>query len=56
MSDTRWHEIENDIQVASKHFGRAVEAFGTRDFDEFELDGYLARMGFMHAMQAGHFA
>ncbi len=54
MSDARWFEIEQDVRAAVNHFGRATELFRKGGFDQENLDGYTARMAFMHAMQSGH--
>jgi hypothetical protein len=54
VSDTRWFEIEADIAASVGHFSRAVMIFGTRSASEADLDGYMKRMAFMHAMQSGH--
>lgn len=54
MSDARWTEIDDDVAAAAEHFGRAVELFAVGGFKRDGLDGYTARMAFMHAMQSGH--
>ena len=54
MSDARWIEIEADARVAAEHFGAAAVLFDLGGFDAGGLDGYRARMAFLHAMQSGH--
>ena len=54
MSDTRWFDIDADIDLAVTHLTRAGELFRTRDMNGDELDAYMARMAFMHAVMAGH--
>ncbi|HEY6430458.1 MAG TPA: hypothetical protein VIZ17_00620 [Acetobacteraceae bacterium] len=54
MSDARWFDIDADIDSAVTHLTRAAELFRTRDMNGDELDAYMARMAFMHAVMAGH--
>ncbi len=54
MSDARWFEVEADAADAAAHFAMAKELFDLGGFDRPGRDGYVARMAFMHAMQAGH--
>lgn len=54
MSDARWFEIDEDVRAAVTHFRGAVELFRKGGFERQDLDGYAARMAFLHAMQSGH--
>ncbi len=54
MSDARWLDIEAAVASSIEHFSRAVEIFGRGNMQGMDTDAYLARMGFMHAMQAAH--
>jgi len=54
MSDARWLDVEADIAAAAGHFRNAAALHGMGGFDAAGLNGYRARMAFMHAMQAGH--
>jgi hypothetical protein len=54
MSDARWIEVESDFARAVEHFGHFVALYAAGGFDSPGLDGYRARMAFMHAMMAAH--
>jgi hypothetical protein len=54
MSDARWLEIARDAAAAAEHFGRAAALNDLGGFDAAGLEGYRARMAFLHAMQSGH--
>lgn len=54
MSDARWSEIDADVAAAVSHFAHAVRIYRQAGLHEDTDDGYLRRMGFMHAMLAGH--
>ena len=54
MSDTDWIEIDRAIASAAANFRRGVEFAGHAGFRADDLIGSALRMGFMHAVQAGH--
>ncbi len=54
MTDARWLDVEDDLGAAIRHFRNAARLYDAGGFDEPDLDGYRARMGLQHAMQAGH--
>ncbi|MBV9248596.1 MAG: hypothetical protein JO227_05040, partial [Acetobacteraceae bacterium] len=54
MSDARWAEIEADATAAADHFFRAAQIYREPGLHAQNLDGYMRRMAFMHAIQAGH--
>src|SRR5712692_4731522 len=54
MSDARLIDIETDFAAASEHFAAAVALYELGGFAEPGLDGYRARIAFMHAMLAAH--
>lgn len=56
MNDARWSEVAADFAAAAEHFRSAVALYELGGFDAPGLDGYRARMAFMHAMQAAHTA
>lgn len=54
MSDSRWTDVDRDIDLALKHFGMADRIFQADGFDAPDLDGYKSSTSFMHAMGAGY--
>jgi hypothetical protein len=40
MSDSRWADVDRDIDLALKHFGMADRIFQADGFDAPDLDGY----------------
>ena len=54
MSDGRWSDIDADIGAAVGHFSRAIQIYRASGLHDDDLDGYMRRMAFMHAMLAGH--
>ena len=54
MSDGRWSDIEADVAAAVDHFSRAVQIYRAPGLHDDNMDGYVQRMAFMHAMLAGH--
>lgn len=54
MSDARWIETDDDFVNAVDHFSKATELFARGGFDAPGLDGYAARMAFLHSMQSAH--
>jgi hypothetical protein len=54
MSDGRWSEIEADTTAAVDHFSRAIQIYRQSGLHDGNMDGYIRRMAFMHAMLAGH--
>jgi hypothetical protein len=53
-SDERWSDIEADTAAAVDHFSRAIQIYQGPGLHDDSMDGYTRRMGFMHAMLAGH--
>lgn len=54
MSDDRWIDIAADTAAAVDHFSRAIQIDRQSDLQADNMDGYVRRMVFMHAMLAGH--
>jgi len=54
MVDARWTDVEAELQGSIEHFRKAIQLFDQNQFDEPDLEGYKARMAFMHAMQSGY--
>jgi hypothetical protein len=54
MSDERWSDIEADSAAAVDHFSRAIQIYQGPGLHDDSMDGYTRRMGFIHAMLAGH--
>lgn len=54
MSDSRWIDIEDDAASAAEHFRLAVALDEAGGFDVAGLEGYRARMAFMHSVQSAH--
>lgn len=54
MSDPRWIDVHDDAALAAEHFRFAVALFEAGGFEDGGLEGYRARMAFMHAVQSGH--
>lgn len=54
MSDARWIEIDKAIASVVGNFQRGVEFTHHLSFQTDDLIGSALRMGFMHAIQAGH--
>lgn len=54
MMAVLWNDIERDIALSRRHFGRAVELFRRGWNPEDEEGTYFASMAFMHAMLAGY--
>lgn len=54
MSDARWSDVGTACQSAVLHFRNSLELYGRGGFDAPGLEGYMASMAMMHAMQAGH--
>ena len=54
MSDARWIDIAADFAAAASHFRNSAALYDLGGLDGSDLDGYRARMAFMHAMLAGH--
>ena len=54
MRDSRWTDVDRDIDLALKHFGMADRIFQADGFDAPDLDGYKSSTSFMHAMGAGY--
>lgn len=56
MVDARWIDVDKELQESIKHFQWAIQLFDQDQFNESDLEGYKARMAFMHAMQSGYTA
>jgi hypothetical protein len=54
VSDTDWIEIDRAVASAVGNFQRGVEFSRHSDFRTDNVIGSALRMGFMHAIQAGH--
>jgi hypothetical protein len=54
VSDARWIEIDKAIASAVGNFAQGVEFSHHQGFQTDDLIGSALRMGFMHAIQAGH--
>jgi hypothetical protein len=54
VSDARWSDIDADIGAAVGHFSRAIQIYRAAGLHDDNLEGYMRRMAFMHAMLAGH--
>ena len=54
MSDADWIEIDRAVASAVGNFQRGVEFSRHPDFRTDSVIGSALRMGFMHAIQAGH--
>ena len=52
MSDSRWTDVDRDIDLALKHFGMADRIFQADGFDAPDLDGYK-KLDFLHARDGG---
>jgi hypothetical protein len=51
MSDSRWADVDRDIDLALKHFGMADRIFQADGFDA--PDGWLQELDFLHARDGG---
>jgi hypothetical protein len=56
MSDSRWTDVDKDIDNALMHLGMAVRIFEAGGFDAPDLDGYKNASSLMHALGAGYTA
>ena len=56
MSDTRWSDVEADIEEALRHFGMALRIYEAGGFDDPDIEGYKSTSSFKHAMEAGYTA
>jgi len=54
VSDARWLEVEKAVASAVANFDQAVDFAHHEAFRRGDLIGSALRMGFMHAVQAGH--
>jgi hypothetical protein len=54
VSDARWIEIEKATASSVENFAKGVEFARHPGFQADDLIGSALRMGFMHAIQAGH--
>lgn len=54
MTDARWTEVEDDLDSACRHFGKAAELFDEGGFDLGGLAGYRQDMALQHSMQSAH--
>lgn len=56
MSDTRWTDVDADIEEALRHFGMALRIFEAGGFDDPDVEGYKSTASFKHGMEAGYTA
>jgi len=56
MSDSRWSDVEADVEQALMHFGMAIEIFEAGGFDDAGVEGYKATAAFKQGMDAGYTA
>jgi hypothetical protein len=56
MSDSRWSDVEADVEQALKHFGMAIEIFEAGGFDDPGVEGYKSTSAFKQGMDAGYTA
>jgi len=56
MSDSRWSDVEADIEQALKHFAMAIEIFRIGGFDDPGIEGYKSVSAFKQGMDAGYTA
>ena len=54
MSDTDWFEIDRAVASAATNFRRSVDFAQHASFRDDDVIGAALRMGFIHAVQAGH--
>lgn len=54
MTNTKWIGIQKDIIDSVIHFKMSQEIFSENKFDAEGLEGYRAKMAFMHSMQIGY--
>ena len=50
MSDSRWSDVDADIDQALLHFGMAVEIFEAGGFDVPGREGYKSNSAFRQGM------
>ncbi|MDB5608541.1 MAG: hypothetical protein JWP25_5441 [Bradyrhizobium sp.] len=53
MSDSRWSDVEADVEQALRHFGIAIEIFQAGGFDDPGVEGYKSTSAFKQGMDAG---
>jgi hypothetical protein len=56
MSDSRWSDVEAEVEQALKHFGMAIEIFRAGGFDDPGIEGYKSISAFKQGMDAGYTA
>jgi hypothetical protein len=56
MSDSRWSDVEADVEQALMHFGMAIEIFEAGGFDDPGIEGYKSTSAFKQGMDAGYTA
>jgi hypothetical protein len=56
MSDSRWSDVDADIDQALLHLGMAVEIFEAGGFDVPGREGYKSTSAFKQGMDAGYTA
>ena len=47
MSDSRWTDVDRDIDDALRHFGMALRIFAAGGFDAADLEGYKSSSMFL---------
>jgi hypothetical protein len=56
MSDSRWSDVEADIEQALMHFGMAIDIFQAGGFDNPGIEGYKSTSAFKQGMDSGYTA
>jgi hypothetical protein len=56
MSDSRWSDVEADVEQALMHFGMAIQIFQAGGFDDPGVEGYKSTSAFKQGMDAGYTA
>ncbi|MBR2119377.1 MAG: hypothetical protein IJ935_12095 [Afipia sp.] len=56
MSDSRWSDVEADVEQALMHFGMAIQIFQAGGFDDPGIEGYKSTSAFKQGMDAGYTA
>lgn len=54
MSAQDWQDVDLDVAESVSHFQKAAAISRREDFDQANMDGYVAQMAFMHAMQSAY--
>jgi hypothetical protein len=54
VSDSRWTDVDADLDDALRHFGMALQIFAAGGFEIPGVEGYKNSGAFMHGMAAGY--